>query len=359
MTERPGQGAAGQRGTFPRLPPGPDGRKERKMAILDIIVTHRNEEWCVGRKFFEMLKLQRGVEWQDVRVLLVQDGEDGNTLDMGRIMKAYPFVDTVLTIPHGGVSAARNEGLAFSTAEWVMFCDFDDMLYSADSLGRIITSIEQAGEAADQIWSDIWIEGVTEDGRWAKVKKGFNNVFIHGRVYRRAFLEDHGIRFDEELCYSEDAMFNVLCAIEMDPKRIAKMPETVYMWCYREGSASNYEGGDPARNESQYKKRLKTIEAYEQRGIRYEAKANAARMLLDYYWELNGQEQLAGHTKEEWIAMLQRDVISRWPEAIMEISPEDRKMLWRVTREEAEKKGHIRKGMPGAEEWLRSIGAVK
>ena len=328
------------------------------MAILDIIVTHCREEWREGRKFFEMIKLQRGVDRNDYRVLLVQDGEENN-VDTARIVKNYPFVDTVITIPHGGVSAARNEGLKQATAEWVMFCDFDDMLYSCDSLQRIIASIEQAGGDADEIWSDFWIEGRTKDGRWGKVLKGFNHVFIHGKVYRREFLIDHGIWFDTELCYSEDAMFNCLCAMEIRTERIAKMPEVVYMWCYREGSASNYEGGDPARNLSQYKKRLKVAQAYAERGNEYEAKANACRMLLDYYWEINGADELPGHTKEEWIAMLQADVISRWPDAVTGISETDRKIIFRATSREAKEKEHIRPGMPGAEEWLRSIGAVK
>ena len=111
------------------------------MALLDIVITHRDEEWRVGRKMFEMLKLQRGVREEDFRVILVQDGEEGNPLDMERVMKLYPFVDSVLEIPRGGVSAARNEGLRYADAEWVMFCDFDDCLYSANP-ERILLSVK-------------------------------------------------------------------------------------------------------------------------------------------------------------------------------------------------------------------------
>ena len=329
------------------------------MALLDMIVTHWNEEWCEGRKFFEMLKLQRGVDWHDVRVILVQDGEEENTLDMERIVRNYPFVDTILYIPHGGVSAARNAGLEASDAEWVMFCDFDDCLYSVDSLSRIINSLEQAKNDADLVWSDIWIEMTTSRGVWCKTLKKRNTVFIHGKCYRREFLTDHGIRFDERLGYSEDAMFNALVTMEMDPKRVAKMPEVVYMWCYRKGSASNYDGGDAKRNLDLYLKRVMVAEEYEKRGMKYDARAAAARTLLDYYWELNGKDELPGHEKEEWIRLLQQDVITRWPGAITEISAADRAELYRITKEEAKAKKLLRAGMPAAEEWLRSIGAVE
>ena len=327
------------------------------MPLLDIIITHYNEPWSDGRKMFEMLKLQRGVDWKDVRVILVQDGGD-EQLDLPRIMKVYPFVQTILELPQGGVSTARNEGLACAEAEWVMFCDFDDCLYSVDSLYRILESIRQAGDRADLIWSNIWIEMVAPGKKWMKRNKGWNTVFIHGKCYRRSFLEEHGIRYDPELVYSEDAMFNALVAMEIDQKRIAKMPETVYMWCFRKESASNYTGGDARRNLSLYRKRVKLSEEYEKRGRSYDAKAAALRTLLDYYWELNGRDECAGHTREEWIRLLQEDVIRRWPTAVMDVSPPDRAELYRITREEADAKKLIRGGMPGVEEWLDSIGAI-
>ena len=327
------------------------------MALLDIIITHYNEPWSDGRKMFEMLKLQRGVDWNDVRVIIVQDGDD-EQLDLKRIMKVYPFVKTILHLPQGGVSIARNNGLEVANAEWVMFCDFDDSLYSVDSLYRILQSIREAGDRADLIWSDIWIEMRKPDGTWLKRKKEWNTVFIHGKVYRREFLMEHGIRYDPELCYSEDAMFNALVAMEIDQKRIAKMPEIVYVWCFRKGSASNYAGGDAKRNISLYRKRVKLSEEYEKRGRRYDAKAAAMRTLLDYYWELNGQDECAGHTKEEWVQLLQKDVIRRWPGSVTDISRADRAELYRITKNEAEAKGLIRDNMPGPEEWLAGIGAI-
>ena len=328
------------------------------MALLDIIVTHWHEKWSECRKFFEMLRVQRGVDWREARVILVQDGDD-DELDLDRITRVYPFVEQLVILPHSGVSAARNEGLRSAESEWIMFCDVDDCLYSVDSLFRILQSLKEAGDRADLVWSNIWIEmGAGGPAEWTKKLKKWNTVFIHGKCYRRTFLEERGILYSEELCYSEDAMFNALVMMEIDQKRIAKMPETVYMWCYREGSASNYAGGDARRNLSLYRKRVMLSEEFEKRGRKYDAKAAAVRTLLDYYWELCGRDVCPGHTREEWIRLLQEDVIRRWPDAVAEISQADRIELLRITKEEAKAKGYIRDGMPAPEEWLREIGAV-
>lgn len=328
------------------------------MALLDIVITHAHEPWGIGRKMFEMLKVQRGVEEGDCRVILVQDGPD-DQLDTARILKQYPFVETLVEQPKGGVSAVRNAGLEESDAEWIMFCDFDDCLYSVDSLYRIIQSLREAGDKADLVYSDFWIEQRTPEGRFTKVLKGWNTVFIHGKVYRRQFLLDHGIRFDEELTYSEDAMFNALVAMEVDASRVAVMPEVVYMWCFRTESLSNYTGGDGTRNMSLYRKRIKVCEEYEKRGRIYDTRAAAARALLDYYWEMNGDVEMAGGTVEEWEERI-REFCRRWPKAMLAISPEDRKKLYDVTKEEAARKRLIHDGitMPRPEDWLRRIGAI-
>lgn len=328
------------------------------MALLDIVITHAHEPCGIGRKMFEMLKVQRGVEEGDCRVILVQDGPD-DQLDTARILKQYPFVETLVEQPKGGVSAVRNAGLEESDAEWIMFCDFDDCLYSVDSLYRIIQSLREAGDKADLVYSDFWIEQRTPEGHFTKVLKGWNTVFIHGKVYRRQFLLDHGIRFDEELTYSEDAMFNALVAMEVDASRVAVMPEVVYMWCFRTESLSNYTGGDGTRNMSLYRKRIKVCEEYEKRGRIYDTRAAAARALLDYYWEMNGDTEMAGGTVEEWEERI-REFCRRWPKAMLAISPEDRKKLYDVTKEEAARKRLIHDGitMPRPEDWLRRIGAI-
>ena len=325
------------------------------MHLLDLIITHHNEAWEDCRKMFEMLRLQRGVKEWEFNVIFVQDGDDRH-IDMARVARVYPFVGTFLQIPQSGVSAARNAGLDAASAPWVMFCDCDDSFYALDSLWRVLESIREAGDRGDLLWSDFWVEMRGE--KYARQKKGRNAVFNHGKVYRRNFLLENGIRFDEDLDYSEDAMFNSRVYIKADPKRIAKMPEPVYMWCYREESLSNYTGGEARRNISLFKKRVRLCEAYEGAGRHYDAICSAARAELDYYWELNGQAELPGHTREEWVKLIRRYIISRWPDAMNQISTNDRAELFQVSMDEAKLKKLYQEKSHNIVGWLKEIGAI-
>ena len=89
-------------------------------------------------------------------------------------------------------------------------------------------------------------------------------------------------------------------------------------------------------------------------------KAAAARALLDYYWEMNGDQPMEGGTVEEWEERI-RVFCTRWPKAMLEISAGDRKKLFDVTKEEAARKRLIHDGirMPRPEAWLQRLGENK
>lgn len=74
--------------------------------LLDLIIPHYDETLEQGRKMFEMLRLQRIVDFDDFRVILVHDGEDRRFQENVNLDDEYPYQITELTIPHKGVSGA-------------------------------------------------------------------------------------------------------------------------------------------------------------------------------------------------------------------------------------------------------------
>lgn len=328
------------------------------MAQLDIIITHYNEVWANGRTMFEMLRMQRGINPGDFRVILVQDGAS-NKLDLQRILRVYPFLEKTALIPHGGVSAARNEGLRLAESEWVMFCDFDDCFRSVDSLQRILGAIREAGDRADMLSFDFLME-IEVNGEIRTIRKdGSNRIFIHGKCWRREFLEEHSIRFDEELSYSEDALFNEYAVMESQPERRAFIKEALYIWCLRKESLSNYTGGETTRNLSLFRKRVKTIRAFEERGREYDADCSALRALIEYYFELYGQKALEGGTREEWMERIRTEILERHPNAVYSVSPYDRAKIYGAVKEGYKQRGMTPEGMKPLGEWLAEIGAIR
>lgn len=207
--------------------------------MLDIIVTHYREPWDVGSKFFGMLDLQRGVDFSDFQVILVNDGED-NILDNEQYFSHRPYTVKHIVIPHSGVSAARNAGLRASSAEWVMFCDFDDTFSHIYALMDILNVLPAPN--ADLLWSDLCVESMGENGVATLNLQGLNGVFNHGKVYRRQFLLDHDILFDTSFPYCEDCLFNTTAYLVCDPNRIGKITTKTpyfYVWCDVAGSVTN------------------------------------------------------------------------------------------------------------------------
>ena len=318
--------------------------------LLDIIITHWQEPWDVGRKMFEMIRMQRGIRHEDFRVIFVQDGETGEP-DLDRMTRVYPFVQETVRIPASGVSAARNAGMDASDAEWIMFCDFDDCFYSLDSLYRVIQSLKEAGDRADLVYGPFWIE-MRKDGAFAKTLRERTWTVIHGKCFRRQYLIEHGLRFREDLSYSEDTLFCETFAMDVDPARIAKMPETVYMWCYREASLSTYEAGEARRVRSLYRKRQATCEEYEKRGRNYDAWCSATRSIFEYYFETVGGKRPDGISADEWRGM-PKTFLRRWPMAVYNISQADRIKLFEIVENSAKLKGqYIGEGKPSFSEWV-------
>ena len=187
-----------------------------------------------------MLALQRDINFDDVGVILVNDGEE-NALP-SECFVGYPYSVNQISIPHGGVSMARNAGLDASVADWVMFCDFDDCFQSIFALHLIF-----CGMAEDKydLLRASFTEETFENGTMHLVAHDEDSVFIHGKVMRRQFLLDNEIRFKDELTIHEDGYFNVLCYTLAKAKGTEqKINTTIYLWAWNDNSVVRKDKSD-------------------------------------------------------------------------------------------------------------------
>ena len=199
---------------------------------LDIIVTHYTEPWETGKKLFDSIAIQECVDFEDITVIIVNDGED-HDLPEWRFVD-YPYRIDQISIPKGGVSRARNAGLDSSDADWVMFCDFDDFFSSAFALYMIFCAMNE--DKYDTLWSAFTEETMRSNGQILLVAHEHDYVFIHGKAHRRQYLIDNGIRFHEKLTIHEDVYFNMLAQRVAKPERIASIKTPIYCWRWNENS---------------------------------------------------------------------------------------------------------------------------
>jgi len=88
----------------------------RDWPAISVVVCARNEEALIGRC---LASLER-CDYPDLEVIVCDDGSADRTLELAR---SSPF--RVLALEHGGLSAARNAGLAAATGEIVAYLDAD------------------------------------------------------------------------------------------------------------------------------------------------------------------------------------------------------------------------------------------
>ena len=253
--------------------------------MLDIIVTHYNEPWSICEKYFTMLRLQHGADFSKIRVIIIHDGVKPFPK---RYFKHLPYRVEQHRIDHGGISAARNEGIRLSKAEWIMFCDIDDMFSNIYALRDLLTVLPAPN--FDLIWSRFISEDVHKDGTMVlHERKKRNVVFIHGKMFRREFIVKNDVWFDSDLTFNEDSLFCSTLETLFDPNRVGQLNSLMipYVWCFRNGSlTSTAENRDEAL-EGSWIRNKKLCEIHRKNLSEDRYNGQVARTIWDAYYTMN------------------------------------------------------------------------
>jgi glycosyltransferase involved in cell wall biosynthesis len=89
-------------------------------------------------------------------IIVVDDGSSDGSLALARSFA--PRV-RVLTGPNRGVSAARNRGVAETTAEWIQFVDADDLLTPGTVAQRLGTALSREADVVICDWEEMDTDG--------------------------------------------------------------------------------------------------------------------------------------------------------------------------------------------------------
>ena len=274
---------------------------------LDLIITHYTEPWKVGKPMFDMLAMQREVNFDDVGVILVNDGEDHEL--PSELFDGYPYDVCQISIPKGGVSRARNAGLDHSTADWVMFCDFDDSFSSIFGLYLIFCAMNE--DKYDTLWSCFTEETKDSNGNITLVAHDRDYVFIHGKAHRRQYLVDNNIRFNEKLTIHEDCFFTMLTQTITEQEKIGSIKTPFYLWKWNDGSVVRKDRADDyilLTYDHLMRQRIALTEEFLKRKMMDDAMITIIKTVVDSYydcqqstWRLPKNKDLL-HKAENWFA---------------------------------------------------------
>ncbi|MFB7834937.1 glycosyltransferase family 2 protein [Streptomyces sp. NPDC056056] len=214
---------------------------------LGVVVIAHNDEALVGDAIRSVLDQGPVV----AEVVAVDDGSsDGTARVLDELAALHPRLRVVhRTVNSGGCGTPRNDGFRAVTAPIVIFLDSDDVLpegaaetlvaaaerhHTPVAVGACVR--RELPEGRDVRWQPALYREPTVLETADDLLPLVHDTLCVNKVYDRAFLAEHGIRFPEGRCVYEDFLFTarVLAAAP----RVAVVPDTVYIWHVRRAATA-------------------------------------------------------------------------------------------------------------------------
>lgn len=169
-------------------------------------------------------------------VLLVDDGSSDGSGELCDVLAAeHPDTVRVIHQPNGGVSAARNAGMALATGEWLWFVDADDLVSAPEAWQPPVDA-----RADMLVLPFTW----TEDGRTDRYEAhdGELPYNLWRCWFRRDVVMARSLRFVVGRRYAEDQEFILHFCLATPGQATEALPAPVYHYTMRPGSAMNRPG---------------------------------------------------------------------------------------------------------------------
>lgn len=250
----------------------------------------------------------------DIELIAVDDGStDGSSNILSSYKQQMGGRMTIVTKANAGQASARNDALGIASGEFVYFMDSDDWIESG-TLERCVRECEEDNldfvffdgvssrddgsiDAAKDKWLDYHRGGEYPDVQTGSsvmldmLKKGIYKCTVCMSLFRRKFLDDNTLRFQDGMKRYEDEIFSAKaysCA-----QRIKGIPFEFYHRRVRENSTMTAQFGK--RNVDGYLEVAAEINAFfkgrEDNGIRRELISTFMLSLMHNGWKLPVKEK--------------------------------------------------------------------
>lgn len=147
-----------------------------------------------------------------IKVTIVDDCSDKDYKSIIDIFKNDLDICELTLKKNSGPGVARQYGIDNTSLKYIMFMDSDDVLANPHVIEDILNNMD--GD------TDILVSDFYEETPDSLILREQNDVWLHGKLYKRSFIKKNKIRFLDTRS-NEDTAFNQLCYL--------KSPNIVYI----------------------------------------------------------------------------------------------------------------------------------
>lgn len=189
----------------------------------------------------QTLKSVENQTYQNYQIVIIDDGSTDGT---GKFIDSYCEKNEKVIVFHQnncGVSTARNKGIEIATGEFICFLDSDDT-YSTTFLEKMLIRQQQTSAnivycSFNRVRKDHIVKEILpfDEGNILKsfIRKSFH---ISGILFKRSFLLQNKIYFDDDLKVCEDIFFTIKAISQTE---VVAVKEQLFNYLYRSQSVTN------------------------------------------------------------------------------------------------------------------------
>lgn len=173
----------------------------------------------------------------DIEVTIVNDCcPEGSYQAFVNMFSPYMIIREVRTDENKGLVVARQKGIDSTNNEYITFINVGDFFYSVTALDTLRKAIEETVSPEKGISTGSEYACVTssffDEANDSIIKYPYGyTTYLHGKLYRREFLEKHNVQFSN-IRADEDTSFNtvirMLCCIPENPAN--DIDSLTYLW---------------------------------------------------------------------------------------------------------------------------------
>ena len=255
--------------------------------LLSFIVPVYNTELYLAECLNSLLS--QDISTDEYEIICINDGSTDGSLQILREFEISNTNVTVIDKENEGVSIARNIGLSVAKGDYIWFVDSDDLI-QCNILSELKKSTEESNPDIVDFGSYAFNENLSVAEKQSYLDNSLpvtsyaNAVYITKSLFKKSFIQDNDVWFNEQLAYSEDSVFKCQCLI--NNPQITIIRKAFYLIRYRESSATASKSSQSFQKKfnSWYNATIIFLDLYKK--CKTELKSTFADLLMSNLWSV-------------------------------------------------------------------------